>query len=84
MTCSQPQVFDSGLIGEGVLHLLLHAKAKLLADDATIVPAAASVYVQPIQFRRHSRAKGLNVEVANSYHWRQDYEGVELAQCRWC
>ena len=31
------QVFDSGLIGEGVLHMLLWAKEKLLTDDVVLV-----------------------------------------------
>ena len=31
------QVFDSGLIGEGILHLLAWARAKLLTPDATLV-----------------------------------------------
>lgn len=43
------EVFDSGLIGEGVLHLLAAAKAKLLAPDAALVPLSATVYCQPIQ-----------------------------------
>ena len=46
------QVFDSGLIGEGVLHLLAVAKARLLAPGAALVPAAATVYCQPIQVRK--------------------------------
>lgn len=31
------QVFDSGLIGEGVLHMLLWAKEKLLTEDVVLV-----------------------------------------------
>lgn len=31
------QVFDSGLIGEGILHLLAWAHAKLLTPDAILV-----------------------------------------------
>ena len=45
------QVFDSGLIGEGVLHMLAAARRKLLTKDATLVPAAATVYCQPLQMR---------------------------------
>lgn len=43
------QVFDSGLIGEGVLHLLFAAKHKLLQPDASLTPISATVYCQPIQ-----------------------------------
>ena len=31
------QVFDSGLIGEGVLHMLLWAKEMLLTEDVVLV-----------------------------------------------
>ena len=40
------QVFDSGLLGEGVLHMLAAAKQKLLTKDAALVPAGATVYCQ--------------------------------------
>jgi len=45
------QVFDSGLIGEGVLHMLAAAKQKLLTKDAILVPAAATLFCQPLQMR---------------------------------
>lgn len=45
------QVFDSGLLGEGVLHMLAAAKQKLLQQDATLVPAAATVFCQALQMR---------------------------------
>ena len=57
MTCKQcmrlafVQVFDSGLIGEGVLHMLAAAKKNLLTKDATLVPAAAAVFCQALQMR---------------------------------
>ena len=31
------QVFDSGLIGEGVLHMVAWAKMKLMTEDAVLV-----------------------------------------------
>lgn len=34
------QVFDSGLLGEGVLHLLAWTRARLAAPDATLVRVA--------------------------------------------
>ena len=39
------QVFDSGLIGEGVLHMLAWAKAKLLTEDAVLVSRVQSCLV---------------------------------------
>ncbi len=43
------EVFDSGCIGEGVLHIVAAARQKLLTRGAGMVPAAATVYCQPIQ-----------------------------------
>lgn len=45
------QVFDSGLLGEGVLHMLAAAKHRLLREDATLVPAGATVFCQALQMR---------------------------------
>lgn len=73
------EVFDSGLIGEGILHILAAAKAKLLMPDAYLVPCSADVYAQPIQLRVNS-VKGLDVQQANRWRWRSDYEGVELGK----
>ncbi|GAB4824134.1 hypothetical protein N2152v2_011180 [Parachlorella kessleri] len=75
------EVFDSGLIGEGILHLLFAAKHKLLQADAALVPLSATVYCQPIQMRVGDVA-GWDMQQANRYWWRPDYEGIELAQCR--
>jgi predicted RNA methylase len=75
------EVFDSGLIGEGVLHLLAAARARLLAGDATLVPAGAAVFCQPVEMRV-GRAAGVDVTQANRWRWRPDYEGVELAARR--
>lgn len=73
------EVFDSGLIGEGILHILAAAKAKLLMPNATLVPCRAEVYAQPIQMRVDS-THGLDVQQANRWRWRADYEGVELGK----
>lgn len=76
------QIFDSGLIGEGALHAVAAAQMKLLQPDATLVPSSATVYCQPLQLRRATTAAGLDVRPANCWHWRPDYEGVELGLCR--
>lgn len=76
------QIFDSGLIGEGALHAVAAAQAKLLQPDAILVPASATLYCQPLQLRRAATATGLDVSAANRWHWRPDYEGIELGLCR--
>lgn len=75
------QVFDSGLIGEGVLHMLAAAKQKLLTDDATLLPAAATVYCQPLQMRI-GQVASFDMQQANRWQWRPDYEGMQLNECR--
>ena len=47
------QVFDSGLIGEGVLHLIAWAKARLLTDDATLVGVSSVSCVLCIKSSSH-------------------------------
>ena len=42
---------------------------------------AARVYCQLIQ-RRHASVCGVDMRGANRYHWRPDYEGVDLQDCR--
>ncbi|KAL4447971.1 hypothetical protein ABPG75_005190 [Micractinium tetrahymenae] len=75
------EVFDSGCIGEGVLHILAAAQARLLRPGAAMVPAAARVFCQPIQLRT-SRVLGWDCSQANRWRWRPDYEGLELGKCR--
>ena len=75
------EVFDSGLIGEGALHLVAHAREKLLREDATLVPMSASVFCQPLQFRVGAM-RGLDAAQVNRWRWRPDYEGVDLNGCR--
>lgn len=81
LTTPARQVFDSGCIGEGVLHILAAAQAKLLAPGAAMVPAAARVFCQPIQLRT-SQVLGWDCSQANRWRWRPDYEGLELGKCR--
>lgn len=76
------QVFDSGCIGEGVLHILAAAQAKLLEPNAAMVPLSARVWCQPIQLRV-GQVLGFDCSQANRWRWRPDYEGLELGRCRW-
>ena len=157
-------MFDSGLIGEGVLHAVAAAHANLLQPDATLVlssavavlyvvrvsldcaymsradracqhgflkarlpvswlplrtnvripdlvtclipaektsprywvsvwvlqvPRAATIFCQPLQLRRTGAvvtagaAGAIDASAANRWHWRPDYEGIELGLCRY-
>ncbi len=43
------EIFDTDLLGEGVLGSLADAMTRLAKPTATVVPAGATVYVQPVQ-----------------------------------
>jgi protein arginine N-methyltransferase 7 len=74
------EVFDSGLIGEGALHLVAAARQKLLHPNAVLIPSAGRVYCIPISIRR-SVVKEFDFQHLNRYNWRPDYVGVELESC---
>ena len=74
------EVFDSGLIGEGVLHILAAAQSKLLLPDASLVPCRAEVFAQPIQMRVDTVLGDIDVQQTNRWRWRADYEGLELGK----
>ncbi len=43
------EIFDAGLLGEGVLPTMRHATQHLAAPDAMVIPAAATVHVLPVE-----------------------------------
>lgn len=45
------EILDSGLIGEGVLHTMRDAAARLLAPGGQLLPMGASVYAMAIELR---------------------------------
>ncbi|QDZ17548.1 S-adenosyl-L-methionine-dependent methyltransferase [Chloropicon primus] len=74
------EVFDSGLIGEGALHLVASARQKLLQPNAVLIPSSARVFCVPICIRK-DRVKNFDFRHLNRYSWRPDYVGVELESC---
>jgi len=71
------EVFDSGLIGEGALHITSLARQRLLTPHAIILPARARVFCQPIEYRMSSCC-GIDVQQVNQCSWRPDYDGIDL------
>jgi hypothetical protein len=45
------EIFDSGLIGEGALHVIAAARARLLREKHVLVPARARMFAQLIEAR---------------------------------
>jgi hypothetical protein len=65
-------VFDSGLIGEGCLHLVTLAKHRLLKPDAVVLPMGATVFAMPIQMRI-DQVMGFDLQHANRYQTLQPF-----------
>lgn len=67
------ETVDCGLLGEGIVSSIAHAKANLLTDDAQIVPCAAAVYAMVVESPRlrnlnaASTAAGFDVSLINRY-----------------
>ena len=45
------EIFDSGLIGEGALHVIAYARSRLLRENHVLVPARARMFAQLIETR---------------------------------
>ena len=67
------ETVDCGLLGEGIVSSIAHAKANLLTDDAQIVPCAATVYAMVVESPRLRNlnvartAAGFDVSLINRY-----------------
>ncbi|MCA1568071.1 MAG: 50S ribosomal protein L11 methyltransferase [Acidobacteria bacterium] len=51
------ETVDCGLLGEGIVPSIAHARANLLTEDALIIPRSASVYAMLVESKR---LRGLN------------------------
>lgn len=68
------EVFDSGLLGEGVLHLLQPQQTQLQCPlPPLMLPAKATVYAQLLDMRFED-LYGVNLTLLNPYRFRRDYE----------
>jgi len=67
------ETVDCGLLGEGIVSSIAHAKANLLTEDAQIVPCAATVYATVVESPRLRNlncartAEGFDVSLINRY-----------------
>ena len=76
------EVFDCGLIGEGALDIIQHARQHLLQKDAICIPCGASVFVQPVQMDRIGELHGFDFQSVNACRWRPEYESIEMREKR--
>jgi type II protein arginine methyltransferase len=67
------ETVDCGLLGEGIVTSIAHARENLLTADAQIVPCAATVYAMVVEssrvcnLNRARTAAGFDVSLANRY-----------------
>lgn len=67
------ETVDCGLLGEGIVATITHARANLLAEDARIIPRAATVYAALVESKRlrnlncAQTAAGFDVSLINQY-----------------
>jgi protein arginine N-methyltransferase 7 len=61
-------MLEDGLLSAGLIPACRHALAKLMLPDALVIPAAATVYAQAVQFRIDNVC-GFDVSATNMYRW---------------
>lgn len=67
------ETVDCGLLGEGIVASIAHARENLLTEDAQIAPCAATVYAMVVEssrlcnLNRARTAAGFDVSLANRY-----------------
>ena len=61
-------MLEDGLLSAGLIPACRHALAKLMLPDAVVIPAAATVYAQAVQFRVDSVC-GFDLSATNLYRW---------------
>ena len=62
-------MFDAGLIGNGLLHRL-----KPLQCATTMLPRSATMYGQLVQCRSDVDDNGVDLTLTNPYRWMEDYQ----------
>jgi type II protein arginine methyltransferase len=78
------ETVDCGLLGEGIVPSITHAKAHLLTEDARIIPCGATIYAMLVESRRLRNlnyvqtAAGFDVGLINQFAT-ADYFPVRLA-----
>ena len=74
-----PELLDEGLIGKRVLHQLAHARRELLAPNAVIMPAAATIHAVLLHVRvPKDLAVGFDLAKLDRYRWAPCYEKFVL------
>ena len=70
------ELFDSSLIGEGVLHFLAHAREHLLTADARYLPAGARLRAMAVEYRI-DRILDVDATLLNPYRASPNFINVD-------
>lgn len=76
------ELFDCGLIGEGILHFLAYAREHLVGPDARYVPCGARLRAMLIESRL-DRAAGVDVNLLNPFCFTPSYMNVDASRLRY-
>jgi len=72
-------MLEDGLLSAGLIPACRHALAKLMLPDSIVIPAAATVFAQAVQFRVDSVC-GFDVSATNLHRWEPAHaSGTPLA-----
>ena len=71
-------LFDAGLTGDHVLWMLEQARKNVLAPDAVVVPAAATMYCVGLEAYT-AEVNGFDFSAFNKYRWDSTYRATKLA-----
>lgn len=70
------ELFDCSLIGEGVLHLLAHAREHLLTEHACYLPMGARIRAMVVECRL-DQVLGVDVNLLNPYRFSRSFINVD-------
>lgn len=73
------ELFDVGLIGEGVLHYLAYAREHLLVPSARYLPMAAKIRGMLVEYRLDS-LWDIDVNLLNPYRFSTTFVGVDARE----
>lgn len=76
------EMFDCSLIGEGVLHLLAHARAHLLKADARYLPQRARIRAVAIEYRL-DQLWDVDVNILNPYRYSPSFINVDATALKY-
>jgi protein arginine N-methyltransferase 7 len=73
------EVFDAGLLGEGIIHFLEPLRNNVVAKNVRVMPLRAKIFAMVIELRTNTVGSHM-FEQVNSFRYRPEYFNVDLLQ----